>query len=63
MNDYIDPRTLREHQESGEAPTIVDVRGPEEYAAGHIPGAVNVPADQLPSRLAEIPRNRPVVVY
>ncbi|HVC34495.1 MAG TPA: rhodanese-like domain-containing protein [Chloroflexota bacterium] len=63
MSDYVDPRTLREQQESGNAPTIVDVRGPEEYAAGHVPGAVNIPEDQLPSHLAEIPRDRSVVVY
>jgi rhodanese-related sulfurtransferase len=39
---------------------ILDVREPEEYAYGHVPGAVNVPQGDLASRLAEIARDRPV---
>ena len=42
---------------------LVDVRTPSEYAAGHIPGAVNVPVDELRSRLAELPRDRDLTVY
>jgi phage shock protein E len=42
---------------------VLDVRTPEEYAAGHVPGAVNVPHDQLASRLAEVPKDKDVVVY
>jgi phage shock protein E len=38
--------------EAGSAPVILDVRTPEEFAAGHVPGAVNVPHDQLAGRLA-----------
>lgn len=34
--------------------TLVDVRTPEEFAAGHLPGAVNIPVDELPQRLAEL---------
>lgn len=44
-------------------PSLVDVRLPEEYAAGHLPDAVNIPVDELRSRLAEVPRDRDVVVY
>lgn len=44
-------------------PTVIDVRGPDEYAAGHVPGAVNIAADELPRRLAEVPHDRPVVTY
>lgn len=44
-------------------PFIIDVRTPEEYAAGHIPDAVNVPVDELRSRLEELPRDRPLVAY
>lgn len=43
--------------------TLVDVRTPEEFAEGHIAGARNVPVSELASRLAELPRNVPVVVY
>ena len=38
----------------GAAPVILDVRSPEEYGAGHIPGARNVPLDQLAARLPEL---------
>lgn len=44
---------------------VLDVRTPAEYAAGHVPGAVNVPYDELSSRIDEIDARRggPVVVY
>ena len=40
--------------EAGNPPIVLDVRTPEEYAAGHIPGAVNIPHDELGSRLDEL---------
>jgi phage shock protein E len=43
---------------------LVDVRTPGEFAAGHIPGAVNIPLQQLDSRLGELrPMDSAVVVY
>lgn len=39
---------------------VVDVREPAEYVGGHVPGAVLMPMGQLPSRLAELDRTRPV---
>ena len=42
----------------GERPFLVDVRTPEEFAGGHIPGAMNIPVDDLRSRLGELPRDR-----
>ena len=44
---------------------ILDVRSPEEYKEGHVPGAINIPHDRLDSRLAEIGsyKNKDVVVY
>ena len=47
---------------SGEA-LVLDVRPPEEYEAGHIPGAINIPLKMLPQRLAEFPRRTEVVAY
>ena len=44
-------------------PVILDVRTPEEFAAGHLPDAVNIPVDELRSRLAELPHDRPLVAY
>lgn len=40
----------------------LDVREPEEYAHGHVPGAVNLPQADLASRLDELPRDRPIYV-
>lgn len=42
---------------------LLDVRTPQEYAAGHIANAVNISVDDLRSRLSDIPRDRPVVAY
>jgi hydroxyacylglutathione hydrolase len=41
---------------------VLDVREPEEYAHGHVPGAVSLPQADLASRLDEVPRDRPVMI-
>jgi rhodanese-related sulfurtransferase len=43
--------------------TVLDVRPAEEYAAGHIPGAINVPVDKLESFLSRLPKRKEVVAY
>lgn len=53
---------LLERVKAGTA-TVIDVRPTEEYAAGHIPGALSVPLDQLEARLAELPDDVEVVAY
>lgn len=45
------------------AVTVLDVRPRDEFTAGHIPGAVSMPIEELERRLAEIPPDRPVVAY
>ena len=47
----------------GERRFLLDVRTPSEFSAGHIPEAVNIPVDDLRSRLDEIPRDREIAVY
>jgi rhodanese-related sulfurtransferase len=42
---------------------LIDVRTAQEYAQGHIPGAVNIPIDVLPASLAKIDKSKPVAVY
>lgn len=42
---------------------VLDVRPPEEYRAGHIPGAVSMPIGELERRLGELPEGREVVAY
>jgi len=51
--------------ESGTAPLILDVRTPGEYRSGHVPQAINIPHNELASRLAELAdaKNREVVAY
>lgn len=43
--------------------TVLDVRPPEEFAAGHLPGAINVPIETLESGLARLPRRHEIVAY
>jgi rhodanese-related sulfurtransferase/DNA-binding transcriptional ArsR family regulator len=43
--------------------TVVDVRPKEEYAAGHLPGAVNVPLSDIDERVRDMPRHREIVAY
>jgi rhodanese-related sulfurtransferase len=41
---------------------IVDVRPSSEFAAGHLPNARNIAADELPKRAADLPKGKPVIV-
>ncbi len=60
----ISQETLLERQQKGDqAAFVLDVRSPEEYASGHVPGAVNIPYDQIASRIAEVPKDQDVVLY
>lgn len=43
--------------------TVVDVRPKEEYAAGHLPGAINVPLSEIDEHAKAMPRNREIVAY
>ena len=43
--------------------TVLDVRPPEEYAAGHLPGAINIPVKELEKRLKELDPKLEVVAY
>lgn len=54
---------LHEQRESGAAPVVIDVRTAEEYATGHIPGALNVPFDQVAERISEIDAPHGVALY
>jgi rhodanese-related sulfurtransferase len=53
---------LLERIRAGEA-VVLDVRPVEEYAHGHIPGAIGIPLDQLAHRLAELPDDAQIVAY
>ena len=47
----------------GEGASALDVREPDEFAAGHIEGVIHVPLGSIATRLSEVPRDRSVVVY
>ena len=47
----------------GVGAVLLDVRTRGEFSKGHIPGAVNIPVDELRSRLAEVPSDKPVIIY
>jgi rhodanese-related sulfurtransferase/DNA-binding transcriptional ArsR family regulator len=63
--DELEPVTLQELRRRlrEDDVTLIDVRPPDEYRAGHIPGALSIPVNQLKRRLAEIPKRREVVAY
>src|ERR1700736_297837 len=48
---------------SGDDLFVIDVRPGEEFAAGHVPGAVSIPLEELKKRLDQVPRDREVVAY
>lgn len=43
--------------------TVLDVRPPKEFAAGHLPGAINVPVEDLGKRVKKLPKGREVIAY
>ena len=60
----ISQQALIERQQAGDEQLFVlDVRTPDEFASGHVPGAVNVPHDQVAAHLGMIPRDKDVVMY
>jgi rhodanese-related sulfurtransferase/DNA-binding transcriptional ArsR family regulator len=60
--DAVDVDALRAKVRRGEV-TLLDVRPEEEFAAGHIPGALSVPLPALAKRLSGLPKTREVVAY
>ena len=59
----ITPAELHARQKSETAPVVIDVRTPAEYSSGHIPGAVNIPFDQVAQRIAEVDASNGVALY
>lgn len=61
----ISAATLAERIAEGAPPLLLDVRTPAEFASGHVPGATNIPYDELAQRLGELaaPAGSEIVVY
>jgi rhodanese-related sulfurtransferase/DNA-binding transcriptional ArsR family regulator len=65
VRDSLEPITredLKKRLEEGEV-TVLDVRPPEEFAAGHLPGAVNIPLKELEGKLETLPHDQDIVAY
>ncbi|WP_208880914.1 ArsR/SmtB family transcription factor [Streptomyces armeniacus] len=60
--EEVDREALRTRAEAGEV-VVLDVRPAEEYAAGHIPGALSIPVEELAERITELPQDTEVVAY
>ncbi|HJZ54432.1 MAG TPA: molybdopterin-synthase adenylyltransferase MoeB [Gemmataceae bacterium] len=59
----ITPEQLKKRIDAGENLFVLDVRNPNEFAICRIPGTVLVPLPELPNRLAEVPKDREVIVH
>jgi hydroxyacylglutathione hydrolase len=58
----LDVQALESRQREGSV-QIIDVRSPEEWSAGHVPGAVHIPLAALPDRIGAIDPAKPIVVH
>lgn len=56
-------QALKADQDAAKVPVLWDVRSPEEFASGHVPGAKNVPLDQVGSRMGELAAYKEGEVY
>jgi rhodanese-related sulfurtransferase len=59
----IDAATLKADLDGKKVPVLVDVRTPEEFAAGHVPGAKNLPIQELAGRMSELDSYKSGDVY
>jgi rhodanese-related sulfurtransferase len=55
--------TEAQRQLASREATLIDVREPDEWAAGHVAGARHIPLADLSARLDEIPRDQPVLLF
>ena len=57
------PAELLDQLAGGDPPMVIDVRSAREYASGHLPQAVNIPVDEIRSRIEEVPADHPTAAY
>ena len=63
MSPGLTPEQLLEKLGTDKAPLVVDVRAPAEFGVAHIPGAINIPVDEIENRLNEFKHNNGVLIY
>jgi rhodanese-related sulfurtransferase len=62
MSRKVSPLQLQELLQGSSQIQLIDVRSPAEFASGHVPGAVNIPMEQVESRLSDVAREGEVVL-
>ena len=60
---YVTPNTVRSWMEENKPITFLDVRAADEFAAGHIKGAISIRYDQVASLADQLPHDQPIVLY
>ena len=63
MSPGLSPAELQDKLATAEAPLVVDVRKPVEFGIAHIPGAKNIPLDEIEGRLDEFHSDNGVLIY
>jgi rhodanese-related sulfurtransferase len=58
----ITPSSLKERREASNAPLVLDVREPWELEIVRLPGTLDIPMNEIPARLSELPKERDIVV-
>ena len=61
--DFILPQVVKQWQAESKKFTLIDVREPEEFQAGHLPGAINIPYAQVEERMDQLSREIPQIIY
>ena len=61
---HVDDATILSAREAvSKGAVIIDVRTPKEFAQGHVHGAINIPIETIVKTVADVPKNKTVVVY
>jgi rhodanese-related sulfurtransferase len=60
--EMVDPHEANKRIGQKPKPFLLDVRQPEEFRSGHIPGARLIPLGELPNRMNELPKNQEIIV-
>lgn len=59
----INIQQFKADRDADQVPVLFDVRTPGEYAEGHVPGAINIPLDQVQDRVAEFQEHKGKEIY
>lgn len=60
---FITSKQVKQQLDARVPQLLVDVRDTTQYVQGHLPGAISIPLKDFPARIAEIPRDIPVVLH